>query len=75
MSHPMTDAHAIAARLSEGDAAAMAICAERCAYPYGEPPCWQVGGALTPNCAGPDEPDCSTLGRIAAAALKARSAR
>ena len=43
---------------------ARAICRETCAF-MGEPPCFEIGDGLSPNC---DEPGCLAL---AAAALDA----
>lgn len=44
---------------------ARAICAEKCAF-YGEPPCWEVGEGLSPDC---DEPGCEALAMAAVAAI------
>ena len=58
----------------KAEAAARAICQERCAF-MGEPACWQVSGGAgselpwpNPDC---DEPGCHAL---AAAAVKAMEA-
>lgn len=47
------------------DCIARAICAEKCAF-MGEPPCWQIGDGLSPDC---DEPGCHALACAAFAAL------
>lgn len=42
---------------------ARAICREQCAF-YGEPPCWEVGKGLSPQC---DEPGCAAIADAAIA--------
>jgi hypothetical protein len=46
-------------------AAAEAICRERCAF-MGEPPCFEIGEGLSPQC---DEPGCSVEARAACLAM------
>jgi len=52
------------------DKAARAICAEKCAF-MGEPPCWQIGDGLSPDC---DEPGCLALAEAAVAAARLTAA-
>lgn len=44
---------------------ARAICAEQCAF-FGEPPCWQIRGELSPLC---NEPGCKALAMAAIATI------
>lgn len=49
------------------EAAARAICRERCAF-MGEPPCFEIGEGLSPQC---DEPGCAVKARAACQAMLA----